>query len=59
MLIQIVTPAFRSAKSAAANVAGKFDYSDANDVDAQAVAELQVLSSTAACMHLLDLSPPI
>lgn len=32
----------RSARSAAANVAGKFDYADVNDADAHAVSELQV-----------------
>ncbi len=32
----------RSARSAATNVAGKFDYADVNDADAHAVSELQV-----------------
>lgn len=42
LLFQHVVFYCRSARSAAANVAGKFDYSDANDADVQAVSELQV-----------------
>jgi hypothetical protein len=42
MIVLIVDVCFRSARSAASNVAGKFDYGDVNDADTHAVSELQV-----------------